>query len=93
MSEPRQPVVLEALLALLSTAAMAWCVMPPQERLWLKLSVLQRLHGLTARAAYRAGHRGMGDELTQRDFQRYELAFWLSQARDKLARSLEAMRP
>jgi len=92
MSEPRQPGTLEALLALASTAAMAWCVMPPQERLWLKLSALRRLHGLTARAAYRAGHRGMGDELARQDFQRYEVAYWLSRARDELARTLEGMR-
>jgi len=34
----------------------------------------------------------MGDELARQDFQRYEVAYWLSRARDELARTLEGMR-
>jgi hypothetical protein len=91
--EPRKPGILETLLALASTAAMAWVVMPPQERFWVKLTVLQKAHQLAGRLAYQVGHRGMGDELSDRDFQRYEIAFWLSSARDELAKALDGMKP
>lgn len=91
--EQRPPGKLEALLALLSTAVMAWCVMPPQERYWIKLAATRKLHQLASRLALRTGHRGMGDELQQRDFQRYEVAYWLSRARDQLGQALEQMRP
>jgi hypothetical protein len=93
MGEPRQPGKLEMLLALVSTGVMAWYMMPPQERYWVKLTVLQKLHRLSGRLAYREGHRGMGDELAGRDYQRYGLAYRLSQARDALGRALEDMRP
>lgn len=93
MSEPQKPPLLETLLALASTLAMAWCVMPPQERLWLKLSALQKLHRVSGQLARKAGHRGMGDELAGRDFQRYDIAYWLSAVRDRLERALEGMKP
>ena len=91
--EQRKPGLLETLIALAGTAAMAWMVMPPQERYWAKLNCLSAMHRLSAKLAFQAGHRAMGDELAGRDFQRYGLACRLSQARDALGRELERMRP
>lgn len=93
MSEARKPGKTEALLALASALVTSWCLMPEQERYWMRLRALQGLHRLSARAARRAGHKGMGDELAGRDFARYGLAYRLSQARDRLGAVLEGMRP
>jgi hypothetical protein len=35
----------------------------------------------------------MADELAGRDYQRYQIAYWLSRGRDELGRALEDMRP
>lgn len=93
MGDRKPPSKLEALLALLSTLVMAWCVMPPQERYWIKLGVMRKLHQLATRLAYKTGHLGMGDELAGLDLQRYPVAYQLSRVRDYLARELEQMRP
>lgn len=95
--EPRRPGKAELLMALLSTATMAaltWYSMAsPAEREQARMRALAGLHRLAGRLARRAGHKGMGDELAGRDYQRYSVAFRLSQLRDRLARELEDMRP
>lgn len=92
MAEPRRPGVLETLLALTSTLAMAWVMMPPQERMWIRLSLQARLHRLTVRAARRAGYLGMGDELGGRDLGRYQFAYCWSLCRDWLERQIQEQR-
>lgn len=89
----RQPGMPEIMLALISAAATAWAVMPPQERYWVQLRALSLARRLAGTLAYRSGQRGMGDELAGRDFQRYAIALRLSTARDWLARAIEEMRP
>lgn len=91
--EPRKPGALEQIAALTSALAMAWMMMPPQERYWCKLRTLALLHRASERLARKAGHRAMGDELAGRDYQRYVVALRLSQARDAIGRTLEGMRP
>jgi hypothetical protein len=92
--EPRQPGKLEVILALVSTTAMMWYMMPPQERYWVKLRVLQNLRRLSARYALREGHQGMTEELQGKDPEhRYGMAFLMSRVRDMLDKALEEMRP
>ena len=91
--EPRTPGKLEAFLTLVTMLIASWYMMPPQQRYWIQLRSLQQLHRVSARLAWRAGHKGMGDELAGRDLQRYPLAYLLSRARDQLALTLEDMRP
>jgi hypothetical protein len=92
--EPRKPGAAEAILAIASTAVMTWCVIPPQERFWIKLRTLQALYNLSAKLARQEGQRGMGDELRGRDPEpRYGGAYSMSRVRDYLAKSLEGMKP
>lgn len=94
MSDQRKPGKAELILATISTAVMAWSVMPPQERMWIKLAAATRARRLLARLAWREGHHGMGDELAGRDpWPRYGAALVLSRARDLIDKTLEAMRP
>lgn len=94
--EPRRPGKAELLIALVSTAAMVWCMIPEHQR---QLLVLRSLHAgrqLAAKAARAQGRAGMGDELagspgTAR--QHYGAAARLGQARDQLAGWLDRMRP
>lgn len=91
--EPRKPGKAEQAIAVVSALLLAWSMTPEQERYWIRLKVLGTLQSLSARLAWREGHRGMGDELAGRDWQRYSVAFRLSQARDLIGRVLEDMRP
>lgn len=91
--EQRRPGKLEAFLALTSTALAVWYMMPAEEQHWLKLRALRAAHQMTTKAALKAGHRGMTDELAGQDFQRYSIAYRLSRLRDRLGRALEDMRP
>ena len=91
--EPRRPGKLEAVLSLASAAVVTWCMMPPQERYWIRLRVTAGLHRAVSRLAWREGHAGMADELAGRDLVRYPVAYRLSLARDRLGRALEEMRP
>ena len=94
MAEPRQPGKLEALLALASTGLVAWSMMPPQERLWVKLAVLRNLQRAVDRLAKSEGQQGMADELSGRldPWQRYGTAYQLARFRDWLGKKLEDMR-
>lgn len=89
----RRPGLAEIVAALISAAATAWVLATPQERYWVQLRALNLARQLTGRLARKAGHRGMGDELAGRDFQRYQVALLLSRARDGLGRVIEEMRP
>lgn len=89
----RKPTLLEMLATLVSVGVMAYMTISPQERYWIRLQALGLLHRASARLAWRAGHKGMSDELSGRDCQRYGLAYRLSQLRDLAARALEDMRP
>lgn len=91
--EPRSPTRLGQAIALASALVLAWSMTPEQERHWIRLRVLGALHRLSARLAWRTGHRGMADELAARDFGRYGAAYRLSQARDLIGKALEEMRP
>lgn len=93
MSEPRKPSLTEQVMAVAASLMMGWYMMPPQERYWAKLRMLNLLHKVTGRLALREGFRGMADELRGRDRQRYGTAYLLSLARDGLAQALEDMRP
>jgi hypothetical protein len=94
--EPRRPGKAELLIALLSTAAMVWCMIPEHQRQLLVMRSLNGARQLAARAARAQGRAGMGDELggyqgTAR--QHYGAAVTLGQLRDELARRLDRMRP
>lgn len=91
--EPRKPGRLEAFLALASTAIMVWYVIPPSDRQSIKLRVTDVLRRHAGRLAWRAGHKGMADELAGRNLQRYDLAYRLSVVRDGLAHVIEGMKP
>lgn len=92
--EPRKPGILEAVLAIASTAVTAWVIMPPQEQYWIKLRALQSLYRLSDRLARQEGHQGMTDELRGRDPKpRYGGAYLMSVVRDKLSKQLERIKP
>jgi hypothetical protein len=91
----RQPGKLELALAVISTGAMMWCMLPEHQRRLLMMRFLARLQVLAARAARLEGHAAMGDELAglPQARQQYSAAFWLSRARDHLGAQLQRMRP
>ena len=96
MDEHKRPpwqVMLEALLILGVNLASVWAILPPDEKLWLRLrwrSMLDR--GLSGLAA-REGRAGMADELAGRDpSARYVTAYRLALLRDRAGRLLEGMR-
>lgn len=91
--EQRPPKIVEIILALTSTAAAVYMTLPPQERLWLKMSLAQKLHHVSTKLAWKIGHKGMADELAGRDYQRYGIAYRISKLRDALSRKLQEMRP
>jgi hypothetical protein len=74
-----------ALMSVLGTGVLVWFSMAPQERMWLRLEMARVLHSFSDRAARRTGRRGMGDELAGVDYGRYEIAYRLSRARDRIA--------
>ncbi len=84
----------EALLSLLATLAAVWSMLPPQDRLWLRLRVTWTLRRLLGGLAAREGRAGMADELAGRDpAARYVTAYRLALMRDRAARILDGMRP
>lgn len=94
MSEHPKPGKAQALLALLSMAMVTWYMMPPQERYWVRLAALQKMHRLSALLARSEGRQGMAAELKGFDpWPRYGVAYQFSRLRDHLARQLEDMRP
>lgn len=92
--EHRQPGKLESALAIASAIAMTWYMMPPSDRMLIRLRVTASARRAVARLAWREGHAGMRDELAGRDPRpRYGTAYALSRMRDGLGKALEAMRP
>lgn len=92
----RRPGKLELLVALISTAAMLWCLIPEHQRKLMAMRSLDGARRLAARAARAQGHAGMGDELAGAGGparQHYGTAARLSQLRDELARRLDGMGP
>jgi hypothetical protein len=79
--------VIMLVLSVIGTAAMIWMEIPETQRLWIILSVRMRAQRLAHRAAYRAGHLGMGRELHHDEPSAavsYSLAYRLSRLRDRL---------
>jgi hypothetical protein len=71
-------------------------MMPAQERMWVTLRTVGRLHRLAGRLARSEGHAGMGDELAGRRelaWSRYGGAYVAARCEAALARSLERMKP
>lgn len=92
----RGPTVAEQLTAVLSALLMVWVMMPAQERMWLSLRTVAGLHRLAGRLALQEGRAGMVDELAGRRelaWSRYGGALVAGRVRDRLARTLERMRP
>ena len=93
MDNPQKPGKASAILALVSMAAMTWLMMPPQERYWAKLRLLQCAHRASALLARSEGRQGMAAELRGTDpWPRYGVAYQCSRLRDHLARRMEDMR-
>ena len=90
---------LQALAVLAMTAIEVWAMLPPDERMWIRLSMSQRLSSLRARAAglaARQGHEGMGDELAGKARlarSRYGAAAAWSRLRDAIGHAAMAARP
>ena len=93
MEQQQRHPVLEIVLTTASGLIVAWSVLPPQQRYWIRLEMLDLLRRTAARHARQAGYLGMGDELAGRQNCRYQVAYRLSQARDWCGRALEGMRP
>ena len=93
--EPHPVVTALYLLLLLGIQAWAvWIMLPPQQRMWIRLAVAGTVRSKSATAAWRQGHQGMGEELaTGQRSVRYLAAWGLSTVRDRANKSLEAMRP
>lgn len=91
----RQPTLLELLIALASTGAACWWMLPEHQRQLIAMRALATGRRLAARMASSQGHAGMGDELAggQLAGQHYRAAYRLARLRDELGRRLEAMRP
>ena len=91
----RQPTALELLIALLSTGAAVWWMLPEHQRQLIAMRALDGGRRLAARMASLQGHAGMGDELAGGRLagQHYATAYRLARVRDELARRLDGMRP
>ena len=79
--------IIMLVLSLIGTAAMVWMEIPETQRMWIILSVRMRAQRIAHRAAYRAGHLGMGRELSHDEPSAavsYGLAYRLSRLRDRL---------
>jgi hypothetical protein len=69
------------------TAILVWMELPPGQRVMWTLETRTWLRKWAGRAARRAGHAGMGSELSgwrQSAAAGYRLAYQLARARDKL---------
>jgi hypothetical protein len=83
--KPKSQIVLEALLVLAVNLASVWAILPPDQRMWLRLRWCQTLRRVLGGLAVREGRAGMADELAGRDpAPRYSAAFCLAALRDRL---------
>ena len=92
----RRPGKAELLVALISTAAMVWCMIPEHQRQLLVMRSLNAGQRFAGRMASSQGRAGMGDELggyLNLARQHYGTAAALSRVRDELGRRLDGMRP
>ena len=96
-TQPQRSRAGEAVLILATIALQGWYLyltLPPQQRLWLRLTVLGTVRQRSARIALLLGWQGMGEELaTGQKSARYLAALWFSLGRDWANRQIEAMRP
>lgn len=88
--EPEQSLRSQLLMLAVSitgTAILVWMELPPDQRTMWTLEARMRLRKWLHRAARRAGHAGMGGELSgwqQSATAGYRLAYRLARARDRL---------
>jgi hypothetical protein len=85
--ESLQSRLLMLAVSITGTAILVWMELPPDHRMMLALETKTRLQRWLHRAAQRAGHAGMGSELSgwrQSAAAGYGLAYRLATARDKL---------
>ena len=85
-------ILVQALIVLAATAAQVWMMLPPDERMWISLSLRSRSRRVLGVLAAREGRAGMREEIRHGrpgDWSavRYVTAERLSVLRDKLARS------
>lgn len=93
MQPEDRPRLLDMLASLAITLVMVWATLPPEDRRWLTLRLAHHSRRALAALAEREGRAGMSDELAggrSRAASRYNVAYWLSVGRDRLA---EALRP
>ena len=92
MDEQRRPawqILLEASLVLAVNLASVWAILPPDEKMWLRLRWQSIAHRVLGGLAAREGRAGMADELAGRDpAARYVTAYRLALLRDRAARLL-----
>jgi len=92
--EPRQPSPLEMLISLAATALTVWAIIPPSDRAMIRMRAAYHSRRALAVLAQREGRAGLSQEARAGNprpaLHRYNAAYWLSVARDKLG---EAMRP
>jgi len=83
--DDRRPSPLELLMSLAATLVMVWSVLPPQDRMWIRLRAATVTRRLLDVAASREGRAGMKDELSGRDPRlRYVTAYRLGMWRDRV---------
>lgn len=97
MDEQRRPgwqIAAEALLILAVNLASVWAILPPDEKLWLRLRWQAMADRALSGLAVREGRAGMRDELAGRDPRpRYVTAYRLGLLRDRAGRLLGSMHP
>jgi hypothetical protein len=90
-----QPGRLQQLAAMALTLLAMWMMLPEHQRRLVVMRVTRYLQAVAARAAARQGRAGMGAELGGQlgeALHRYQTAFSLSTARDRLAGLYERQR-
>jgi hypothetical protein len=73
--------------SIMGTAVLVWMEVPPDQRIMWTLTAKTRLQRWLNRAAHRAGHAGMGSELSgwqQSAACGYGVAYRLARLRDRL---------
>ena len=86
--ESLQSRLLMLAVSIAGTAVLVWMEVPPDQRMMWTLEAKARAQRWLNRAARRAGHAGMGSELSgwrQSAAAGYGLAYRLARARDRLA--------
>ena len=78
-------ILAEALMVLAVNLASVWAILPPDQKLWLRLRWQSMVSRWLGGLAVREGRGGMADELAGRDpLPRYAVAYRLAALRDRL---------